>query len=206
MSSKIQRLGVFGGSFDPPHGGHLHAARAASQAFGLDQILFVPAARPPHKPGRNLVSGQHRAALLELLIAGQGDFSVDTRELDRPGPSFTVDTLGELAGDRELYLIIGTDNLAGLPSWRDLGRILELAQPIIIHRAGERAQHLAELESELPGDQLACLERGFVELPPVEVSSTELRQALRGGQEPTALLPPDLRNYIQAHGLYLEGE
>lgn len=206
MSFQKQRLGVFGGSFDPPHGGHLHAARAALGAFELDQILFVPAARPPHKPGRNLVSGQHRVALLELLIAGDANFSVDDRELGRAGPSFTVDTLGELAGDHELFLILGTDNLAGLPSWRDLGRILDLAQPVVIHRAGEREQHLRGLEDQLPPDQLSRLKQGFVELPPVEVSSTELRQALRAGQEPAPLLPPALRQYIQAHGLYQEGE
>lgn len=206
MNDKKRRLGVFGGSFDPPHGGHLHAARTAAQAFGLDHVLFVPAARPPHKPGRRLAEGEHRVALLELLLEGQGAMSVDTRELSREGPSFTVDTLRSLEEEGELFLILGTDNLAGLPSWRALDEILQRAQPIVIHRAGEREAHLAALQGQLPADQLQRLARGFVERPPVTVSSTELRGAVRAGELPGQHLPPALDAYIREHQLYRGGE
>ncbi len=202
MNSKKRRLGVFGGSFDPPHGGHLHAARCAAQAFQLDHVLFVPAARPPHKPGRNLASGAHRVALLERLLEGEPGVSIDPRELAREGPSYTVDTLAELAGESELFLILGTDNLAGLPKWFQLERIFELAQPIVIHRAGEREQHLKGLEAQLSPPQLKRLARGFVEWPPVTVSSTDLRSAVRAGSGPGEHLPPALEQYIREHGLY----
>jgi nicotinate-nucleotide adenylyltransferase len=206
MIVQKQPLGIFGGSFDPPHAGHLHAARAAQKAFELEQVLFIPAARPPHKPGRTLASGAHRLAMLELLVAGNSDFSVDARELGRAGPSYTVTTLEDLAESlaADLHLIIGTDNLAGLPDWRDLERILELAQPIVIFRSGNPAEHLAGLEDKLGARQLERLGAGFVELPPVEISSTELRERLARGQDPGQLLPSDLQLYIREHELYRE--
>lgn len=206
MKHKKQRLGIFGGSFDPPHGGHLHAARAAQGAFQLDRVLFVPAARPPHKPGRRLASGADRLALLELLITGEADFELDGRELSRSGPSFSVDTLEQLRVefDGELFLILGTDNLAGLPDWRSISRILELAQPIVIHRAGDELAPFAALAGRLTADELERLRAGLVELPPVRISSTQLREQVRRGETPGELLPRALRDYIDEHGLYLE--
>lgn len=201
-------MGVFGGSFDPPHAGHLHAARAARSAFALDEVVLVPAARPPHKPGRSLASGVHRVAMLELLIAGEQGLRLDQRELVRAGPSFTVATLRELraAGAQELFLILGTDNLAGLGSWREIDSILELAQPIVIQRGGSLEEHLAGLSKDFRPEQVERLRAGFVELPEVEVCSTELRAALREDHEQDPLLPPALRAYIETHGLYREGE
>lgn len=201
-----RRIGVFGGSFDPPHAGHLHAARVARDAFDLDEVRFVPAARPPHKPGRRLVAGPHRVALLELLVEGEPAFRVDDRELGRPGPSFTVDTLREIVAETgaELYLILGTDNLPGLPEWREVAALLELAQPVIVHREGDPEALLGPARERLAPELVERLRAGLLELPPVEASSTEVRRALSGGDEAGEEVPERLRDYLRAHGLYTE--
>lgn len=209
-SARPLRLGILGGSFDPPHLGHLHAARAAREAFGLDRVLWIPAARPPHKPGRRLVDGAHRVALVQLLIADEPGFAVDERELGRAGPSFTVDTLRELrqeAGDSEtqLHLILGTDNLVGLPKWRDVETILSMAQPIVIHRDGVASEILERECAGLSPAALEGLRAGLVEVAPVEVSSTQLREELEVGGVPSVLLPEALRTYIAREGLYRSG-
>jgi nicotinate-nucleotide adenylyltransferase len=200
-------VGILGGSFDPPHLGHLHAARAALEAFGLDELLLVPAARPPHKPGRRLAEGHHRVALLELLAAGDPRLRVDARELDRPGPSYTVQTLRELREEApgELYLVLGTDNLPGLPSWREVEAVLTLARPVVVQREEVPERVLEAVEGRLAPELVERLREGLVTLPPVEASSTGIRGALEGGEAPGEELPPALRDYIREHGLYGEG-
>ncbi|HED66988.1 MAG TPA: nicotinate (nicotinamide) nucleotide adenylyltransferase, partial [Planctomycetes bacterium] len=135
-----RRLGILGGSFDPPHGGHLHMARVARAARDLDHVLFVPAARPPHKPDRRLASGAERVHMLELLLADQSHVSIWTNELERAGPSYTIDTveaLREELGPRPIFfLILGSDNLAGLPRWHRVEDLLALVEPIVIPRRG----------------------------------------------------------------------
>jgi nicotinate-nucleotide adenylyltransferase len=205
----VERLGILGGSFDPPHRGHLHAALAARSAHKLDRVCFVPAARPPHKPGRRLAGGAHRVALLDLLIAGEPELSIDPRELGRDGPSYTIDTLREILaeappGSRELFLILGTDNLKGLDSWREIEEILGLAQPIVIYREGDPEGLLQDLEG-LSDGALQRLRSGLVRRPPVEASSTDLRIRLGAGEAPGISLPKALGEYIQREGLYCEG-
>ncbi len=203
-----RRIGLLGGSFDPPHAGHLHVARAARGRFGLDRVVFVPAAEPPHKPGRQLASGADRLALLRLLVAGEPGCEVSDLELVRGGRSFTIDTvralpaaLGEPA-DCEIYLLIGSDNLAGLPQWREARALLERVQPVVVRRAGALGDEIAALAGALPEELLRKLERGALDLPPVEISSTELREALPGAEVDARLLTPALLEYIRAHGLY----
>ena len=199
-----RRLGVLGGSFDPPHLGHLHAARAARAAFELEHVLFVPASHPPHKPGRTLAAAGERLAMLELLLEGEPWTSVWDAELVRPGPSYTIDTLCELrtkiAPEARLFLVLGHDNLSGFVRWRDVERIVLLAQPIVVQRRGE----------ELPGAALARLSRGArtrIEIGTLAVqafdaSSSELRQRLARGEAPDASLPPRLRDHLVARTLY----
>jgi nicotinate-nucleotide adenylyltransferase len=203
--SAAARLGILGGSFDPPHRGHLHAARAAREAFDLDEVRFVPAARPPHKPGRVLASGVHRVAMLELLLQDEPGCDVDPRELDRAGPSFTVDTFCELAaeGAADLFLILGTDNLPGLPDWRRVEELLGIAQPVVIHRAGAGVDPLAGLAARLSPEALERLRIGLVATEPYEASSTELRTFVE--RRAGATLPGELAAYIREHGLYDTG-
>src|SRR5689334_2988534 len=190
-----RRIGLFGGSFDPPHAGHLHVARAARGRFGLDRVVFVPAAEPPHKPGQRLASGADRLALLNLLLEGEPGCEVSDLELARGGRSFTIDTVRALPAalgepeDCEIYLLLGSDNLAGLPRWREGRALLERVQPVVVRRAGALADEIGALAGALPEELLRKLERGALDLPPVHVSSTELRDALPGADVDARLVP-----------------
>lgn len=212
MSPK-RRLGLLGGSFDPVHRGHLHAARAAQAAFDLDRVVFVPALRPPHKPGIVLASGADRLAMVELAIAGEPGWSACGIELERPGPSYTIDTVRNLAratgepDDALIHLIIGSDNLAGLPGWRDARELLERVQPIVIFREGgsEGAggeDVLRAACSGLPESLALKLQRGYLELPPVTASASDLRARIAAGGEPGPEVPGPVAEYIRSRDLY----
>jgi nicotinate-nucleotide adenylyltransferase len=203
-----QRIGLFGGSFDPVHGGHLHAARAALNAFGLDRIVFVPAARAPHKPGLPHTSGAHRLAMVALAIADEPRFSVSDLELRRGGTSYTIDTVRALpaelglAPDAEIYLVLGSDNLRGLAHWRDVRELLARVHPIVIQREGDPDRAFDELRRSVGDAAGARLDAGYVRLPPVPISSTELREHMRAGPPPEHEVPSAVRAYIQRHRLY----
>ena len=226
--SAVRRLGVLGGSFDPVHVGHLHAARAAQAAFELEHVLFVPAARPPHKPGRRLAPGADRVAMLRLALAGRPDWSIDALELERGGPSYTIDTVRALPARHELppgcrlHLVLGWDNLRGLEHWREVRALLAAVQPVVVYRrpgpgpdaaspapAGSEGCGsegsgglLAHLRRELGPELFARLERGLVEIEPVPVSSTAIRAELAAGRDPGAALPPGVGEYARRRGLY----
>jgi len=203
VARAARRLGVLGGSFDPPHAGHLHAAQAAREAFALDHVVLVPAALPPHKPGRALAGAEDRLALLELLRGERAWLSVSGLELERAGPSYTIDTVRALARetDAELFLIIGSDNLPGLPGWREAEELLARAQPIVIQRAGE-APALGDAARRLSPAAAERLRAGLCAVAPVEASSSELRRRLALGQDPGPALPRALREYIERTGIY----
>jgi len=198
------RLGVLGGSFDPPHAGHLHVAEGARDAFALDHVVFVPAARPPHKLERVLAPDRDRVALLELLIEGLSFASIWTGELARGGPSYTLDTLHALDAERggkgELFLVFGSDNLPGFPRWRGVGELLELATPLVVFRRGTRLD--VEGLGGLDAGARERLAGGLVEIEPFDASSSELRARLAAGEAPGDALPPPLREYARARGIY----
>lgn len=203
---QAKRLGVLGGSFDPPHLGHLHAARRAREAFALEHVVFVPAARPPHKPGRVLASAEQRLEMLALLLADEPECSVWGVELARRGPSYTVETLRELRAlvppPAGLFLILGEDNLPGFARWRAAEEIVALAQPIVVHRGGlEAAAGVGEL-STIARTRLAI---GRLTTPALDASSTAIRTSLSRGGPALELVPPRLLEYIRAHGLYRAG-
>jgi nicotinate-nucleotide adenylyltransferase len=207
-AARPRRIGLFGGSFDPVHLGHLHVAEAAERAFALDRIVFVPAAQPPHKPGRQLAPGEHRVRMLALALAGRPGWSVSELELARGGTSWTIDTVRALpreigeADDVAIYLLIGDDNLPGLPQWREARALVERVQPVVVRRDGDAAALLEPARRAL-GDELARkIERGYLALEPVRVSSTELRVELPGLASDARGLPPAVLAYIRAHGLY----
>ena len=201
-AQEARRLGVYGGSFDPPHAGHLHVAARAREAFELDHVLFVPAARPPHKPTRSLAPDADRIALLEMLLIGTPDASLWTGELEREGPSYTLLTLRSLRAQCRgaLFLVVGSDNLPGFPTWYGVHDLLRLAQPVVVYRRGEELD--VDGLAGLSEDERAILAQGFVEGEPFDASSTELRARLAAGEEPGPELPPKLSEYVRARGLY----
>ena len=204
------RIGVFGGSFDPVHIGHLLAAECCLEQASLDRVLFVPAAVPPHKQHRLLASVQHRLEMLALSVGGHDAFSVSSMEVDRGGVSYTVDTLERLAAEHpgdDLRLILGPDSLANLPTWRAPQRILELAEIVAIERETLDAigspACLAALEPLLGEERLAQVIDARVRLPAIGIRSSDLRAAVAAGKSIRYRTPRAVERYIVAHGLYL---
>lgn len=201
---RAPRLGVFGGTFDPVHAGHLHAARAALSGRELDHVLFVPAARSPHKLGAPRAGADERLHMLRLALAGEPAFSASDLELARGAPSYTVDTLRELARLRagvpggELYLVLGSDNLPGLADWRDAEEVLALARPVVVPRTGA-APPASSLERLSPAARRRLAE-GRLEVPPVDAEATDLRERL--ARDPAAAAPELSASVLE----YLRGE
>lgn len=192
------RVGVLGGTFDPVHRGHLALARAALGELGLDEVLFVPAGQPWRKEGRIVASAAHRLAMLRLALEGKPAFRVETLELERPGPSYTADTLEALRDvrpDEELFFIAGEDALADLPNWVRPERILELATLAVARRADV---------PQVAGEILSGLRERVVwlKMPLLPVSATGIRDRVRRGLPVDDLVPPAVEAYIHEHGLY----
>ncbi|MEM9800851.1 MAG: nicotinate (nicotinamide) nucleotide adenylyltransferase [Planctomycetota bacterium] len=215
------RLAVFGGSFDPVHEGHTEIARRAERVFGIERVLWIPASIPPHKADVELAPAPMRLAMLLIATACRSEWEVSTMELEREGPSYTYDTLlevpdrvrhrllpkkdGGLAARRrelELYMILGSDNLSGLPLWKNVDDVLSIAQPIVVWRGGETEDPLADLEGRLEDRALERLQRGFLRLPPLPQSSTEIREALARGEVPEGALSRPVLEFIVEKGLY----
>jgi nicotinate-nucleotide adenylyltransferase len=195
-------VGVFGGTFDPPHLGHLAAAQEVLERARLDLVLFVPTQQNPLKLDEPSSETDRRVAMTDLAIAGNSSFALSRADVDRPGPSFTVDLLerlqAELRGD-SLALIVGMDVLHELHRWRAPERVLELAQMIAISRPGQATVDPADLETRF----LGVSERvRVVETPGVAISSNELRARVAGGRPIRYLVPDAVAAYIEEHGLY----
>lgn len=197
------KLGILGGTFNPPHLGHLICAQEAHRELGLDRVLMIPARIPPHKPVEHEPGAEHRLELCRLAIEGDERFEASALELSRGGPSYTVDTLSELTANdpqSELYLIVGGDIAAGLDRWREPARVLELATVAVAKRRGTaRSSVDAALES-LPGGERAQ----FFSMPRIGVSSTVVRRRVRSGQPIRYLVPDAVAGYIAEHRLYAE--
>jgi nicotinate-nucleotide adenylyltransferase len=203
------RIGIFGGSFDPVHHGHLIAAECVREQAGLDRVLFVPAAGPPHKPGRILADGRQRLEMLTLAIGGNDAFAVSSVELDRGGTSYTVDTLAALAAEHPadtLALVLGPDTLAGLPTWREPARIDALAEIVPVER--DRLDDLAAAAEDagladlLGRESLAAILARRARMPAVEIRATDLRAAVAAGRSIRYRTPRAVERYIATHGLY----
>ena len=190
-------VGVFGGTFDPVHLGHLIAAEEARQALALDRVLFVPAGMPPHRTRPPVASAADRVRLVELAIDGHPAFSLDRREAGAGRTCYTVETLAALRAEMgescRLHLVIGADSLLDLPGWREPERILSLASIVVVDRPG------SALETADP-DLLALVVR--VPGARVGISSSEIRDRLLAGRSVRYLLPEAVRAYIAEHRLY----
>ncbi len=208
-------LGVFGGTFDPVHYGHLRIALELCHGLGLEAVRFVPCRLPPHRaePG---ASPRDRCNMLRLAVAGQRGFVVDERELRRDGPSYMVDTLASLreeAGRRPLCLLLGMDAFASLDTWHRWADLIELAHLVVACRPGVDGEPSAAVADLLDrrrvedGGRLRRSPAGGILLQPVtqlDISATRIREQVRGGQNPRYLLPEPVLEYIWREGLYRE--
>jgi nicotinate-nucleotide adenylyltransferase len=193
-------LGVFGGTFDPIHLAHLAVAESARDSLGLARVLFIPAGVPPHKPGQPITPAPDRLAMVEAAIAGNPAFEASRIELDRPGPSYTVDTLEALAvSDPDLVLILSSEAYAGLPSWHEPRRVLELARLAIAPRDGYPDTGPELVARHYPGleDRVVVLDG-----PRIRLSASELRTRAATGRSLRYLVPDAVADYIGDHGLY----
>jgi nicotinate-nucleotide adenylyltransferase len=199
------RVGIFGGSFNPVHYGHLLLAECCREACRLDEVWLVPAAIPPHKQGWELAPAKARLEMLELALAGNEQLRPSSVELDRGGVSYTVETLAQIHAqqpDDELFLLMGADSLGDLATWREPQRICELALPIVVRRAGSPPPELDLLAAFVGLDRLAEVARWQVEMPIIELSSTDLRTRAATGKSLRYRTPRAVEKYIETHGLY----
>ncbi len=196
------RIGILGGTFNPLHLGHLICAQEAYLQLQLDRVILMPAGRPPHKPSLAGEPGAgHRLALCRAAVADDRRFEVSDLEVRREGPSYTVDTLTELSSlmpDSELFLIVGGDVAAGLPSWHQPERVLSLATLAVAKRRGTTRASIDQALSGLNGGDRA----EFFRMPAIGISSTEIRQRVQLQQPIRYLVPEPVASYIDEHRLY----
>lgn len=192
------RVGILGGTFDPPHVAHVELADAARDQWHLDRVLLMVAGDPWQKRGEVAAGMRERLAMVEALVAGHADLEVSAMEVERPGPSYTVDTLEALGQDGdELFLIVGADVAAGLHTWHRSERVKELATVLVADRPG--ALPASDLVGALGAQGWRC---GVVDLPFHDVSSTDVRERLAAGDAVAGLVPAPVVRVVEEHGLY----
>jgi nicotinate-nucleotide adenylyltransferase len=197
------RLGIFGGTFDPVHVGHLLVAERCLEQCRLDEVWFVPTGIPPHKLSRTIAPGKARVEMLELAVAGHERFRVDRRELDRADPCYTVETLNSLRSEdssRELIFVLGGDSLIDFPTWREPKRIAELAHLAVANRGGAPLPDLEPLRSLL--GELVDSRVQFVTIPGVDISSSDIRRRVGNGKSIRYMTPRAVECYIATNNLY----
>lgn len=200
-----QRVGIFGGTFDPVHVGHLIMAEQCREAGHMDQVWFIPAARPPHKQDWPLTPFVQRAEMLALAVAGMPAFRIDELEKDRPGPSYTADTLAELKRVHpqiEFALLLGSDCLPDLPAWHQPERILEIAELLIFARPGWPVLTAEELRASLRLSDDVQLRLRIIQAPLIDIASRDLRQRTAERRSLRFLVPRAVECYILEKGLY----
>jgi nicotinate-nucleotide adenylyltransferase len=194
-----RRVGVLGGTFDPPHIGHLIVASEARWQLDLDEVLLVPAREPPHKPGGTWAGAERRAGWLERAVAGLPGLVVSRLELEREGPSYTADTLDAMAAAEPgvaLWFILGADQLLELPTWRDPGRILAAARLAVVPRDGLGPEGLRARADEIGRGRV-----DWVDVPHIGVSSSMIRQRIAAGQPISLLVPAEIEAALREEGL-----
>jgi nicotinate-nucleotide adenylyltransferase len=201
------RLGLYGGTFDPVHYGHLLLAETCRETVKLDEVWFIPTGNPPHKPGIKMSPPKERREMLELALAGLPQFHVSRIEIDRPGPHYTIDTLKLLKTERpddELFLLIGGDSLQELHTWREPTELARLATIVAVNRgsapaAGEvnAKEYLLEFGVTVPVQT--------VQMPPIGISATDLRRRVAADRSIRFQTPRAVEQYIRAHRLYRNG-
>jgi len=195
MSDPERRIGLLGGTFDPVHNAHVALAASAQTALGLDSVLWLPAGQPWQK-SRAITPAEHRAAMVELAIVGQPTWRVDRREMERAGPSYTLDTVRELNAEQpgtQWHLIVGQDQYAGLHTWLGWQELLSLVQLAVANRPGA---------SLAVNPAVHAQGHTVVPLSMLDIASTEIRARVAGGQDIATLVPEAVARYIDFHRLY----
>ncbi|MBM3957070.1 MAG: nicotinate-nucleotide adenylyltransferase [Gemmatimonadetes bacterium] len=199
---KNRRVGILGGTFDPVHNGHLAIAEHVRSAIELEQVLLAPARDPWMKQGRVRGSAEDRLAMIELAVAGRPGLRASRVDLDRPGPTYTIDTIRDLnrrlGPDVALYLIVGADTLEEMADWREPERIFEGCTVVAVMRRGYPAPE--RLPASHPGRNAL-----FVDGPVVDVSATEIRRRVGSGESIEGMVPPAVERFIRERGLYRGG-
>lgn len=199
------RLGLFGGSFDPVHLGHLELARCARDQANLDTVWLVPTAVQPHKPRGPVASNEDRVAMLRASIEGQQSLEVSTTEIDRGGVSYTVDTIRQLRGEHpsaQWYLIMGADTLHDLPNWREPAAVLQLATPLVVHRSGEPDLDFGAIADLVDTKRLQSIADAQINMPPIDISSSNIRNRVASGESIDHLVPHSVAALIASCNLY----
>ena len=198
--ANLTAIGIMGGTFDPIHCGHLILAEQARETLALDRVLFVTAADPPHKPGQVVTPARNRHEMACLAVEGNEHFECSTIEIERPGPSYTIDTVKQIMGIYDgvrVYLLVGADEARDLMSWRDPHGIRNLATIVVANRPG---YPVAESLEALPADFAESIIA--LEMPGVDISSTDIRARARSRRSIRYLVPEAVENYIAEHSLY----
>jgi nicotinate-nucleotide adenylyltransferase len=201
----VTAIGILGGTFNPPHAGHLALARHARDELGLDEVWLMPLHTPPHKPIAPDPGPEHRLEMTRLACAGEDRIGASELEVRRGGTSYTVDTLSEIHAsdpEAELTFVVGADTALTLPSWRSPERVLALARLAVARRAGGPPSDGASALDAIGSIAGADADLVFLEMAPVEASSTLARERLAAGESTAGLLAPAVREYIDRNGLY----
>ncbi len=197
------KIGVLGGTFDPVHLGHIKIAEEARVSLGLSEIILVPAGQPLLKPAHPVTSAEHRLQMLSLAISDRPYFNVSAVEIERPGPSYTVDTIAELrgqfAGGEEIFFILGWDSLVQLPEWREPSRLISMCCLVAVPRPGCKRPGLEALEASIPGVSKRVI---LLDKPRIDISASAIRERAARGLSLRHLVPEPVAEYIRQHKLY----
>lgn len=199
-------IGLFGGSFNPIHHGHLIVARAVIESVGLEKVVFIPSANPPHKRDETLADAHDRMAMVRLAIGDEPGMEADDLEIRRTGPSYTILTVQEyrrrLPPAVQLLWIIGGDTLPELATWYRAGELVEMCRIVTAVRPGFETPNLEELEKTLTGPQMTALKKNILTTPRIDISATDIRRRVARGRSIRYLVPEAVRAYIDEHNLY----
>jgi nicotinate-nucleotide adenylyltransferase len=201
------RIGIFGGTFDPVHYGHLLLAECCREQVSLDVVWFLPAAIPPHKQQYDLTPAKQRVEMLELAVGGYLAFSICRYETDRGGVNYTADTLTELRRQEptaEFFFLLGADMLHDLPRWRQPERICELALPVAVRRAGEPLPDFGALQGVATVERIEAMRQNAVEMPAMGLSGSDIRRRVAAGHSIRYRTPRAVEKYIETQGLYVK--
>ncbi len=203
-----QYIGLFGGSFDPIHHGHLIVARAVAEQVGLDRILLLPSATPPHKRAEALIAPHHRAEMVRLAIRDEPLFDLSDHDLARTGPTYTVQTVSffrqQLGPTVRLAWIIGADSLAELHTWYQVADLADACDLLTAARPGWERPDLSVLKAAIGPQRLARIEARILSTPRIDISSTDIRARVRAGRSVRYLVPAPVADYMERHHLYAD--